>query len=1448
MNQLPIPPNLKKLFTSLAAVLLSAFFFTNVNASHTMGGDFTYKFISANGTSLTYEVTLIVYRDCSSTTKLDNTIRIKCFYAHNNTLYQDLTATLISSKKVLPSCIDSTVACIEQGIYRRQVTLTSSTASGFYGFNLVWARCCRNNNITNLTGNQGQLWSIFIPTDSYRNTSVQYLNLPIPFLCRGIKSTFNLNAYDPNGDSLVFRLVRPYRGGNTGCATPNETGCSQADLVPPYKVVNYNGGYNVNSPFGNNGTISINPSTGEITAQVNANGNYVIAIEVEEFRQSSNGTYVSMGKTRRDLQYIVRVCPANEAPYIDSAYSAGFDKQVIALQQVCFNVRTYDLENDSVFTSKSGAIFDSIQGLKAPYASFPDGAKKGADTVRFCWAPGCHHVSESPYIMTVFAEDNKCNSRQRTYSIKVFPKDITKTPTLHCTEILNDTSVRLTFKPPTDTVGIYYYRVFRQLASGGAFSFVDSVYSTSASIQYTDTKATNANTKKYNYYITSANACGVNSPPSDTVGTLQLNFAKASPGKGTLNWDRPDDSIAYKYKISEFIGSAYQDVDSLPDTSYYLNRCIVNNNFRVYAKTTAGCNIVSNPVSIWLTPSDSVPPAAPKVKFVNVQATNTIKLEWHKSDSPYVKYYEVWRSQNGGAFSMQSTLTFDTAYTDAGLSTKANFYRYYIIAKDSCPSANQSLPSDTVVTIKNSLSTYACVPLVKLNWTVAPHFDGPILNQDIERSAGGGAFASIKTVGPADTSYVDSTVSETTLYHYRVKATATTTAFTSYSDTLGIVPQVYPPPTAPQIADAGVSITGNANGKTLIRWNRVPLTDTFARNYLLYHALDSAGPYTQIADKNNLNDTSFVDSLLNTQNQHYYYQLKVKNLCNFISDSTERHGTIVLNATGGNLDATINWTAYKGWPVNTYRIYRGITPTVQQLYDSVAGSVLTYTDTKVSCGVNYYYKVEATGAQNNKPVLSMSNTDTASVYDIIPPPAISIVRASVVTTGIGNGQVVLNWDASTEINRSGYKIYRSEAGGAYVLDTTLYTTSTGTQTYLDENLNTSTQTNSYFVRVIDSCGNESVASDIHTVADIAAVPGFGEIVISWTPYVGFANYNYLVMRKTVSQNWDTLATLPKDSLKYSDKGTLCQTRYYYKVLTVNTSNGAVFSYSDTTFTDAFDTIPPKPPYMVRATFESPTVALAQWSNPPDLDVKSYELQRARKYTHSWKTIYKTTTDTAYFDSTLNAGQLVSYCYRVIATDLCDNVSEPGNIGCLFTIRGNAKDGTNQLAWESYTDWPMGIMEYRIYRSENGQLYMPVVDVDGNILNYNDSLLSDTANLFCYYVEAQENLGGFAAVSVSNQICLTQKATYLIPNSFTPGHSGGLNDRFGPQGSFIADVKMEIFDRWGRLVYNNPKNDNFWYGYNNNGGLCNDGVYMYQILIYNFDGTKTIARGTVTLLR
>ena len=99
-------------------------------------------------------------------------------------------------------------------------------------------------------------------------------------------------------------------------------------------------------------------------------------------------------------------------------------------------------------------------------------------------------------------------------------------------------------------------------------------------------------------------------------------------------------------------------------------------------------------------------------------------------------------------------------------------------------------------------------------------------------------------------------------------------------------------------------------------------------------------------------------------------------------------------------------------------------------------------------------------------------------------------------------------------------------------------------------------------------------------------------------------------------------------------------------------------------------------------------------------------------------------------------------------------------------------------------------------------------------------------------------------------------TFYIPDAFSP-NGDGVNDLFTPQGMSVDpdDFEMDIFDRWGNLVFHTNKwdmiNGEAWNGTKNNSGPANKivaGVYIYHIKAKEIYGVKHEYFGRVTVIK
>ncbi|MBS1651498.1 MAG: gliding motility-associated C-terminal domain-containing protein [Bacteroidetes bacterium] len=103
-------------------------------------------------------------------------------------------------------------------------------------------------------------------------------------------------------------------------------------------------------------------------------------------------------------------------------------------------------------------------------------------------------------------------------------------------------------------------------------------------------------------------------------------------------------------------------------------------------------------------------------------------------------------------------------------------------------------------------------------------------------------------------------------------------------------------------------------------------------------------------------------------------------------------------------------------------------------------------------------------------------------------------------------------------------------------------------------------------------------------------------------------------------------------------------------------------------------------------------------------------------------------------------------------------------------------------------------------------------------------------------------------TATNVVQVTPDMGLYIPNAFTPDDNN-INDVFLPKGYGIDQNRytMEIYDRWGELIFTSNNFVKGWDG-TTKGQPVKDDVYVYKISVYDLQGKKHDYVGHVTLLR
>lgn len=140
-------------------------------------------------------------------------------------------------------------------------------------------------------------------------------------------------------------------------------------------------------------------------------------------------------------------------------------------------------------------------------------------------------------------------------------------------------------------------------------------------------------------------------------------------------------------------------------------------------------------------------------------------------------------------------------------------------------------------------------------------------------------------------------------------------------------------------------------------------------------------------------------------------------------------------------------------------------------------------------------------------------------------------------------------------------------------------------------------------------------------------------------------------------------------------------------------------------------------------------------------------------------------------------------------------------------------------------------------------------IDGKEVNANIGFYHTFADTGLHPVKLGiVNLDGCYS-EVTKDVLVRLESTVFVPNSFSPNNDG-LNDLFGIVGEGVEDnFKMEIYDRWGKLIFSTVNPKEYWDGnYKGSGEKVTPGSYIYSISYTGRNGKVIQKTGDVNVIR
>jgi gliding motility-associated-like protein len=112
----------------------------------------------------------------------------------------------------------------------------------------------------------------------------------------------------------------------------------------------------------------------------------------------------------------------------------------------------------------------------------------------------------------------------------------------------------------------------------------------------------------------------------------------------------------------------------------------------------------------------------------------------------------------------------------------------------------------------------------------------------------------------------------------------------------------------------------------------------------------------------------------------------------------------------------------------------------------------------------------------------------------------------------------------------------------------------------------------------------------------------------------------------------------------------------------------------------------------------------------------------------------------------------------------------------------------------------------------------------------------------YYVGLSVITEDGCVEEITDSVIVEENYVVFFPTSFTP-NGDGLNDVFMPVGGGIEQFKLEIYNRWGNLIYTTSSVSQPWDGTGN--GQDN---YIWKVYVKDNTGVSREMMGSITLLR
>ncbi len=456
------------------------------------------------------------------------------------------------------------------------------------------------------------------------------------------------------------------------------------------------------------------------------------------------------------------------------------------------------------------------------------------------------------------------------------------------------------------------------------------------------------------------------------------------------------------------------------DISYTLPKDFISNNvdkelalYLNVESSTQEATLTNNECRVLFTPAIE---EIPVIEFKD-STSNSILFTWNKIED--CSGYAVYRYNETTKKYEEIDILKDnniTTYEDKNLSS-GQIYKYKIrpykevdgekLYKSYSEEISLYTKPGKVSIVKATPSTYNSN---KVTWNKVSGADGYEVYRATSKT---GTYSLRKTTSKDTLYYTNTSLSTGKTYYYKVRAYKLVDGDKKYGDFSSVVSAK---PVLSSTTAKALSASYNSNN---ITWNKVSGAD----GYEVYRATSQTGTYSLKRTVTSGSTLSYKNTSLST-GRTYYYKVRAYRLVNgdkkygdfssVVSAKPVLSSTTAKAVSASYNSNNITWNKVSG--ADGYEVYRATSQTgTYSLKRTVtSGSTLSYKNTSLTTGKNYYYKVKAYRMVSGKRVYS-SYSRVVSAKPLLSTPS--------VTLSAGTKKAYVKW--SKVSGASGYEIYRT---------------------------------------------------------------------------------------------------------------------------------------------------------------------------------------------------------------------------------------------------------------------------------------------------------------------------------------------------------------------------------------------------------------------------------------